>query len=134
MSEVFTYIFNQKINYKDLIRIMCSLLLLFKASALVLDDTYHIFFQHNNLSLFYDVINYAFSIVYVFAFLVMLLGIDLRNYLIYIVIIILVNIILTFQNVSHNLDLGVSAIIAFFSLTIYIIGEGNLTIDNLVRD
>nr|WP_317632222.1 hypothetical protein [uncultured Flavobacterium sp.] len=134
MSEVFTYIFNQKINYKDLIRIMCSLLLLFKASALVLDDTYHIFFQHNNLSLFYDVINYAFSIVYVFAFLVMLLGIDLRNYLIYIVIIILVNIILTFQNVSHNLDLGVSAIIAFFALTIYIIGEGNLTIDNLVRD
>lgn len=134
MSEVFTYIFNQKINYKDLIRIMCSLLLLFKASALVLDDTYHIFFQHNNLSLFYDVINYGFSIVYVFAFLVMLLGIDLRNYLIYIVIIILVNIILTFQNVSHNLDLGVSAIIAFFALTIYIIGEGNLTIDNLVRD
>lgn len=117
--------------YKDIIRIVCGLLLMVKSLLLIIEDKYHIFFNASTTSFFENVVNLLFAAIYLIAALVMLFGIDLRKYLMYIVTILFINIIFTFQNVAINHDLALTFIIAFFTLTIYIVGEGNMTIDGL---
>ena len=122
---------NSNIIYKDVIRVLCGLLLMIKSLLLIIDDKYHVFFNVTATSFFENVVNTIFAGFYLIAALIMLFGIDLRKYLIYIVAILFVNIIFTFQNVAINHDLALSFSIAFFTLTIYIVGEGNFTIDSL---
>lgn len=125
---------NIHFTYKDVIRITCSLLLLIKSLLLIVDDKYHVFYKITQISMVENSINYVFSALYLIAGLIVLFGIDIRKFLIYIIGLIFINIVLTFQFIAINHDLAINCSIAFFILTIFIIGEGNVTIDYLKSD